>query len=184
LRKCLRGGFDMKTWLFCLALIALVPFTARASGDLVTFTGGIGVDPVQGTKGTDPNITVVKNVVRGVNPPGAPWRIADLFADIGTDGSIVAIGRGLLLAGTDGIGTNPVKEVLAKLFCGPAASATASESATVPLDTEGDFKITGTLSPTPSSSCATPVLLIVVATRSGAAPGPWLAAGILEQPQP
>jgi hypothetical protein len=178
----LTGGVAMKTWLFCLALIALVPLTARAGGDLVTFTGGIGVDPVQGTTGTTPNLVVVQNIVRGVNPAGAPWRIADLFADVGTDGSIVAIGRGLLLAGGDSIGTNPVKNVLAKLFCGPAASATAFESATVPLDAKGDFKITGTLSPTPPSSCANPVLLIVVATPSGAAPGPWLAAGIPEQP--
>lgn len=168
----------MKTWLFCFALIALVPFTAVAAGELVRFNGGIGVDPVQGTMGTAPNLVVVRNVVRGVNPPGAPWRIADLVAGVGTDGSIVAIGHRLLLAGGNGIGTNPVPNVIAKLFCGPATSATAFESAAVPLDAKGNFIVTGTLSPTPPSSCTNPVLLIVVATPSGAPPGPWLAAGI------
>jgi hypothetical protein len=168
----------MKTWLFCFALITLVPFTAAAAGNLVTFNGGIGVDPVQGTTGTAPHLVVVPNVVRGVNPPGAPWRIAYLVANVRTDGTIVAIGHGLLLAGGNGIGTNPVKKVIAKLFCGPATSATAFESAAVPLNAQGNFVVSGTLSPTPPSSCTNPVLLIVVATPSGSPSGPWLAAGI------
>jgi hypothetical protein len=85
-------------------------------------------------------------------------------------------GRGLLLAGGNGIGTNPVKEVIAALFCGAAASATKFESAAVPLDAKGNFDIDGSLSATPPNPCTSPVLLIVVSTPSG--PGSWLAAGI------
>jgi hypothetical protein len=59
----------MKTWLFCVALIAFVPVNALAQETLVSFNAGIGVIPVQGTTGTSPNLVVVQNIVRGVNPP-------------------------------------------------------------------------------------------------------------------
>jgi hypothetical protein len=62
------GGVVMKIWLFCFALIALVPFTAAAAGDLVTFNGGIGVDPVQGTMGTAPHLVVVPQCRPGCQP--------------------------------------------------------------------------------------------------------------------
>lgn len=162
----------MKSLLFCVALIAFVPVNALAW--LVSFDAGVGVDPVQGSTGTAPNLAVVQNVVRGVNPPGAPWRIANLLADVDTSGSIVVEGRGLLLAGGNGIGSNPVPNVLAKLFCGPAASATEFDSTVVPMDAEGNFNISGTLSATPPNPCTSPVLLIV----AGSSSGPWLAAGI------
>jgi hypothetical protein len=157
----------MKTWLFCLALIAFVP--ANALAWLVSFDAGVGVDPVQGTTGTAPNLTVVQNVVHGVNPPGAPWRIASLLADVNFNGDIVVEGRGLLLAGGNGIGSNPVPNVLAKLFCGAAEF----DSPPTTMDAEGNFTISGTLSAEPPNPCSTPVLLIVVAPS-----GAWLAAGI------
>ncbi|MDP9010185.1 MAG: hypothetical protein M3N91_16020 [Pseudomonadota bacterium] len=40
-----------------------------------------------------------RNVVRGVNPSGQPWIIADLRAEVSVDGHIRVKGKGLLLAG-------------------------------------------------------------------------------------
>jgi hypothetical protein len=167
----------MKAFLLGIGLIAVVPLTALAADDLVTFKGGIGVDPVQGTTGTAPSLTVVQNIVRGVKPPAAPWRITNLSANIDVNGSILVKGRGLLVAGGDGIGTTGVvKNVIAELFCGPAASATEFDSTAEPLGPRGNFDIDTTLSTTPPNPCTDPVLLIVASTPSG--PGPWLAAAI------
>jgi hypothetical protein len=45
----------MKTALLALALVVLVPFAVRADNTLVSFKGGIGVDPVSGIfAGTPP----------------------------------------------------------------------------------------------------------------------------------
>jgi hypothetical protein len=163
----------MKTWL-CCALIALgVPLSgglALAGGSLVSFNAGIGVTPFENT-GSAASPTVAANAVRGVNPPGDPWRIGTLFANVDTDGTITVIGTRLLLAGGNGLGSNPVPNVEAKLFCG--TSDTSYNSAAVPMDANGNFLISGTLSPTPPDPCATPVLLIVAAPN-----GAWLAAGI------
>ena len=49
------------------------------------------------------------------NLPGAPWRIADLRADIDTDGRIRVRGRGLLLANGNNIGQNANVSVFATL---------------------------------------------------------------------
>jgi hypothetical protein len=134
------------------------------------FKGGIGVIPVTGVAA---NGTVNLNVVRGVTP-GAPWRIADLEAAVGFDGHIKVVGRGLLLASGNGIGTNAGQSVHATLFCGPAATATAHNStlAGVALEADGDFKIDDFLSPAPTTPCENPVLLI---RNAG---GLWFAAGI------
>ena len=87
------------------------------------------------------------------------------------DGRISVDGRGLLLAGGNNIGTNGGQSVRARLFCG----AVAQDSILVPLETNGDFRIDGVLTPLPPNPCATPVVLIV---SSG---GNWFAAGILKQ---
>ena len=72
------------------------------------------------------------------------------------------------------------QRVRANLFCGPAATATSHVTAPagVPLQANGDFRIDDTLTPSPPSSCTTPVLLI---TNNGATPAAtrWFAAGIL-----
>jgi hypothetical protein len=134
------------------------------------FKGAIGVIPVTGVAA---NGTVNLNVVRGVNP-GAPWRIADLNARITPDGHIKVVGRGLLLATGNGIGTNAGQSVHASLFCGPAATATEQDTnlAGVALDPDGDFIIDDYLSPVQPTPCTTPVLLI---RNVG---GVWFAAGI------
>jgi hypothetical protein len=157
-----------------VALVALAIAgiaSAQENGDLI-FRGAIGVIPVTGVAA---NGAVNLNVVRGVNPAG-PWRIADLDADVRSDGHIRVKGRGLLLAAGNGIGTNAGASVFATLFCGTAATASAHSSNRVALEADGDFRIDDLLSPAPPTSCDTPVLLI----RNGAGSGVWFAAGIPE----
>ncbi len=171
-----RNGRAVRTMVrgLLVALVALA-ITGLASAQENTdlkFRGAIGVIPVTGVAATG---TVNLNVVRGVNPAG-PWRIADLDADVRSDGRIRVKGRGLLLAAGNGIGTNAGASVFATLFCGPAATATAHSSNRVALEADGDFRIDDLLSPALPTSCDTPVLLI----RNGAGSGVWFAAGIPE----
>ncbi len=164
----------MKTWMLGLFLAVLVAPAGKATDLLLSFNGGIGVDPVAGINAATGLPTA--NVVRGTSPAGAPWRIAKLSASIDVSGRIEVHGRGLLLAGGNGIGTNGNQSVRAVLFCGPAATATShgTGAAGVALAANGDFHIDDSLSPAPENPCTTPVLLIVNPA------GRWFAAGILE----
>jgi hypothetical protein len=166
-----------------LLFVVLVPMSTFGDGagqnSLVKFRGGIGVDPVSNvviSTAMPPVTTVTPNTVRGISPPGQIWVIADLNANVNTDGRIRVRGRGLLLGGGNGIGTNGGQSVFATLFCGPAASATASSTSQtgVPLEADGDFTIDDVLSPVPANPCDTPVLLI----RTTGGTHPWFAAGI------
>ncbi|MGB0035268.1 MAG: hypothetical protein WBP79_07335 [Candidatus Acidiferrales bacterium] len=163
-----------------LVLVAVVALSAFGYGKrentLVRFNGGIGVDPVSNVVVNGTTTTATPNTVRGISPAGQIWRIADLDADVRLDGHIRVHGRGLLLAGGNGIGTNGGQSVFATVFCGPAATATASSSnqVGVALESDGDFTIDDVLSPLPPNSCETPVLLI----RTAAGAHPWFAAGI------
>src|SRR5712664_898928 len=114
-----------KAWLLAVFSMALVQFPLMADDSLVTFEGGIGVVPVsrvagtQNANGTFPDVN--RNDVRGVAPGGQPWVISSLSVEIKTDGRIEVDGRGLLLAGGNGIGTPAGQMVQARLFCGTAA---------------------------------------------------------------
>jgi hypothetical protein len=151
--------------------------SAHERDSLARFEGGIGVIPVQNgagpvnPDGTFPNVKL--NIVRGVNPGAGPWRIADLRADVDTDGRIKVRGRGLLLASSNSIGQNANQSVFATLICEAAAPfVERSTSLTgVPLEPNGDFRIDDMLNPAPSE-CPSPVLLI---RNTG---GVWFAAGI------
>src|SRR6266581_6124691 len=160
---------------FALFLVIVYPLPAPAQDSLVKFKGGIGVIPVSSgaglnADGTSPNVN--RNVVRGVNPPGQIWRIADLRADVKADGSIKVRGRGLLLAGGNGIGGNANQSVFATLICEATAPFTLHNTdPVVPLEPNGDFRIDAVLDPPPPAVCDSPVLLI----RNPA--GSWFAAG-------
>ncbi len=175
--------------LVALAVVALVPLPVMADDDaLARFKGGIGVHPVSnvsGTANTDgsfPNVT--RNVVRGVNPAGQLWVISDLRATVKVDGRIKVDGRGLLLAGGNGIGTNAGASVFATLLCQDGVvntivtftSHSTNSNPGVPLAANGDFRIEDMLSPTPPNPCNNPVLLIRN-TSTNAGQG-WFAAGI------
>jgi hypothetical protein len=152
------------------SMIATSTAFAQEHTDL-RFKGGIGVIPVTGVVAATGAVNL--NVVRGVSP-GAPWRIAALDAAVTSDGRIRVLGRGLLLASGNGIGTNAGQSVHATLFCGAANTATAHDStlAGVALEADGDFRIDDYLSPALPNACDTPVLLI---RNVG---GVWFAAGI------
>ena len=151
-------------------LALLVASSAIADDTFLKFKGGIGVIPVSSIGPTGP----VANVVRTIPPPGEPWVIRALSAEVKQDGRIHVEGRGLLLAGGNGIGTTGGQKVFATLICGTALFSTPVASA-VPLAADGDFTIDAVLSPVPPFDCANPVLLI----RSAGIPGnPWFATGI------
>jgi hypothetical protein len=159
-----------------LFLGILAPLCASADDDsqsLARFKGGIGVIPVSSGVGQAATAEVVnRNIVRGVQPPGQIWVIEDLKADVKADGSIRVDGRGLLLGGGNAIGGNANQSVRATLICEAAAPFTLHNTALVPLEADGDFRISDTLDPAPPAVCASPVLLI----RNPA--GAWFAAGI------
>jgi hypothetical protein len=161
------------------ALVAVVPVALADDHQplLVQFDGGIGVDPVSNVTVSGGTTTVSANVVRGVSPLGQIWVIRDLDARIDIYGHIRVHGSGLLLAGGNGIGTGAGLKVFATLFCGPAATATASSSSAtgVALESDGDFSIDDVLSPEPPDPCLDPVLLI----RATFGSQPWFAAGIV-----
>jgi len=149
---------------------------AAADDTLVKFKGGIGVIPVSSGQGAAATATVVnRNIVRTVQPPGQIWRIGDLRAEVKFDGSISVRGKGLLLAGGNGIGGNANQRVFATLICEAAAPFTLrnTNTAGVPLEANGDFRIDDVLAPAPDG-CASPVLLI---RNTG---GAWFAAGIVD----
>jgi hypothetical protein len=161
--------------LFVLGMVGPAGAHEYGRDFLARFEGGIGVIPVQNgagaanPDGTFPNVKL--NVVRGVPPGAGPWRIADLRADISTDGHIKVRGRGLLLASTNSIGQNANQSVFATLICEAAEPFTEHNTFSVPLEANGDFRIDDELISVPSD-CASPVLLI---RNKG---GFWFAAGI------
>ena len=155
----------MKKRVLAAGLFAALNYSVIAAADdrLVRFDGGIAETPVS-------SLTAA-NIVKGILPGGQPWVISRLLADVRSDGRISVDGRGLLLAGGNGIGTNGAQSVRAMLFCG----TTAFTSDLVALDANGDFRIDGLLNAVPPEPCDTPTLLIVNAG------GRWFAAGIPKQ---
>ena len=168
-----------------LGMMILAP--SAIAGTLVEFEGGIGVITADGIFACTPatgstNCTVNRNVVRGVSPGGQPWVIRRFEAKVKENGDIRAEGKGLVLAGSDNIGTRGgVTMVAATLFCG---SDVPHSTGGHPLAADGDFKIKDTLSPTPPDPCTSPVLLIrnFASPTPGTPPSPgaWFAAGILK----
>jgi hypothetical protein len=171
------GAEVVKKTLVILSVLGMVAHvSARGSDSLARFDGGIGVIPVSNgagpinADGTFPNVKL--NIVRGVVPGGGPWTIADLKAEVDTNGHISVRGRGLLLANGNAIGQNNNQHVFATLICEAAAPFVEHNTTfAVPLAPNGDFRIDDVLNPVPSN-CPSPVLLI---RNTG---GVWFAAGI------
>ena len=153
--------------------------TLFAQGTLAKFQGGIGVTPISNVTvdATTGMVTVVRNNVRGVNPAGQLWVIADLKATVNVDGRIMVDGRGLVFSGGNSIGSGLASgtalNVFATLICETAAPFTQFSTNAVPLAANGDFRIDDVLSPLPPSSCVSPVLLIREAVGQS-----WFSAGI------
>jgi len=102
-----RIHLDQKLSIIALTLGIGCSFAATGDDSLVKFKGGIGVIPVSAAAGVanadGTSSSVSRNVVRGINPPGQIWVIADLRADVSVDGHIRVDGNGLLLAGGNAI---------------------------------------------------------------------------------
>jgi len=163
--------------LACVLCVGLSSSLLAKDDNSLRFDGGIGVIPVSNvTVNADGSVTVSRNIVRGVNPPGQIWIIDGLRADVDTDGRIKVRGSGLLLGGGNNIGLNGNQSVFATLICSAAAPFTqfSTPSTGVPLAPNGDFRIDDTLTPAPPATCPSPVLLI---RNPG---GAWFAAGILK----
>ncbi len=170
-----------KAWAYVLLAGIVAPLAAAADDSLLKFRGGVGVHPVANVAGTanaDGTFpAVTRNIVRGVNPPGQIWVIADLRADVKGDGRIKVKGRGLLLAGGNAIGTTAGQSVFATLICeaSPPFTLRNTNVAGVPLQADGDFHIDDVLTPAPVE-CASPVLLIRQVGGQN-----WFAAGFLKR---
>jgi hypothetical protein len=167
---------------------------------LFVFDGGTGVQVFRSAAGVP-----ALNTVAGVAPAGAPWLIRSLDAVIRKNGEIRAHGEGVLLAGTDNLGTRAgPRQVILSLFCrnAPVPPAVAGTVQTTPfnsdpvdLDPDGDFDVRGKLTDatgaTPPLTCGDtidnrPVLLIRAVTPANpttgtpATPSAWFAAGLLK----
>ena len=157
-----------------LALLVASPAIAQNTSlnTSLKFKGGIVEIPLIGTPGVP-----MANVVRGIQPAGTPWVIRALSAEVKADGRIHVEGRGLLLAGSNAVGTNAGASVFASLISGPLPNGPFTVSSTpvanaVALAADGDFTIDDVLSPTPSN-VSNPVLLIRTVPS-----GVWFTAGI------
>jgi hypothetical protein len=167
-----------KAAVILLALGMIAQAGAQEQELLAKFRGGIGVIPASSgagaanADGTLPNVRL--NVVRGVAPAGGPWTIADLKAEVHRDGRVKVRGRGLLLAGGNSIGQNANQSVFATLSCGTGTTFVehSTDFGGVPLQPNGDFRISDLLNPLPSD-CPNPVLLIRSSNNRS-----WFAAGI------
>ena len=183
------------------AIVCTLIASPAAAEAMFKFDGGIGSQPLR----AGPAGSVVANTVAGVAPGGAPWPIDSLKAEVGHDGRIRANVKGVLLGGTDNIGTRGgPRRMVISLFCRnpPSPGAVAGTLQTEPynsefvdLDPNGNFKLDSTLTnangATPLATCGDtvdnrPVLLVrTVApanptTGAPAAPSAWFAAGILK----
>jgi hypothetical protein len=182
----------MKTALACTMFLGVALSLPAAADDAsLTFKGGIGVIPVTSVtcvpsatpcvSGPSVTLTVTQNVVRGQQPGGEVWVIDDLEAQVSATGNITVHGKGLLLGGGNGAGGVPAgTNVYATLSClstSPFALSSTSPAG-VPLSPNGDFEISGVLSPAPTLPCTSPLLLI-----QSAANAHWFAFGIVRSGQ-
>ena len=170
-------NYFVTTFVF-LTVVFFVSAVFADDDTLAKFKGGIGANPVSSGVGTAATAEVVnRNIVRGVQPPGQIWVIADLKAEVKVNGDIKVEGRGLVLGGGNNIGRATGQSVFATLICEAAAPFTerSTTSTGVALANNGDFKIDDVLVPLPPATCASPMLLIRTAGS-----GNWFAAGIVK----
>lgn len=159
--------------LVAVALVAgVAPVVSFAADTIARFEGGIGVTPWAAAG--NPAAPVL-NGVFDANPGGRPWVIRKLAGSVFNDGTVSIRGRGLLLAGGNGVGARgAIASVIGSLYCNGVATPINTQPAE--LDVAGNFRISGPLSAAPPNPCNTPVLLI--RNGAGGVPGAWFAAGI------
>jgi hypothetical protein len=117
----------------------------------------------------------VSNPVAGIASGTTPWTttIGAAAVDL-TNGEAAFFVQGLVLVGGDTSGTpGPVKSVKGALVCNAGASDQAViDTATVPLDAQGNAEFKGRLEKFPPSACANPLFLILNAPKNV-----WIGTG-------
>ena len=119
----------------------------------------------------------VDNPVGNISAGTFPWSAGSGHAlvDLSTGHTSFEV-EGLVINGTTFSGTpGPITAVEGTLVCNPGAGQTNLDTASVPLDAQGDAQFTGTIANIPSN-CGNPVFLIRIAVPVGAA-GRWIATG-------
>jgi hypothetical protein len=172
---------------YMMFLVAVSSLPAAADDASLKFKRGIGVIPVTSVScvpsatpcvtGSAVTVTVTQNVVRGQQPGGEVWVIDDLDAQVSANGNIMVRGTGLLLGGGNGAGAVPAStNVFATLSCQstPPFALSSTSPGGVPVSPNGNFQISGMLSPAPTFPCASPLLLIQSASNAH-----WFAFGIV-----
>lgn len=165
-----------------LAAGLALPLLAHADA-VARFDGGIGVTPATWAGANTANPTggaAAANAVNDTPPPGRPWVISDLQAQVSGDGSFDVRGKGLVLAGGNNVGVSGNLSVRMRLYCGAGATLTKFTSdETTTLEPNGDFRLRGQLTVVNQPlDCPNARLLILAAGASAANPGGWFAAGI------
>jgi hypothetical protein len=125
----------MKPNAMLAAIVCTLIASPAAAEAMFKFDGGIGSQPLR----AGPAGSVVANTVAGVAPGGAPWPIDSLKAEVGHDGRIRAHVKGVLLGGTDNIGTRGgPRRMVISLFCRnpPSPGAVAGTLQTEPYNSE------------------------------------------------
>jgi hypothetical protein len=171
---------SVEKWMLTLVLVTLVPLGVLADPDdvfVARFNAGIGVDPVSGILSSTTPPSPILNVVRGVAPGGAPWRIGKFKASVRRDGHIVVEGHHLVLAGGNSLGQSLGVSVQAQLFCGAGSTSPLTTTVTT-LNGNGDFRFDEGLPSAPPNPCVNPVLLIVIPPSTPSGTPHWLAAGV------
>lgn len=172
-----------------IAMFASDAARAQSGRAVARFDGGIGVTPATWAGAntlTPTGGAAAANNVNDTPPPGRPWGISDLKAQVFADGTFDIRGEGLILTGGGNIGRSGNVNVRARLYCGSAATPTTpstlvrfTSEETVQLATNGDFRLRGQFEVVNQPlECPNAVLLILNAGQSAANPGGWFAAGI------
>ena len=119
----------------------------------------------------------VDNPVGNISAGTFPWSAGSGHAlvDLSTGHTSFEV-EGLVINGTTFSGTpGPITAVEGTLVCNPGAGQTNLDTASVPLDTQGDAQFTGTIANIPNQ-CGNPIFLIRIAAPAGAV-GRWIATG-------
>jgi hypothetical protein len=117
----------------------------------------------------------VSNPVAGIASGTTPWTttVGAAAVDL-TNGAAAFVVEGLVLDGGDASGTpGPVKSVKGALVCNPGArDQEVSDTATVPLNAQGNAVFQGRLEKVPPSACSDPIFLILNAAKNV-----WIGTG-------
>ena len=119
----------------------------------------------------------VDNPVGNIHSGTFPWSAGSgqALVNLKTGATSFQV-EGLVINGAVFSGTaGPITAVTGTLVCNPGPTQTNRDTASVPLDAQGDAQFTGTIANIPNQ-CGNPIFLIRIAAPAGAV-GRWIATG-------